>query len=89
MLQCKEVKRPGAACYLRALYRTGLKKTFRGTIDFRCGSSGSVGDEQEDVLLLGENIVNKTIPLILCEEEDVDGRHGATIGRLPEDMLFT
>ncbi|MDD2354646.1 MAG: SufD family Fe-S cluster assembly protein [Lachnospiraceae bacterium] len=64
------------------------EKTFRGTIDFRNGSAGSVGDEQENVLLLSEDIVNKTIPLILCEEEDVEGRHGATIGRLPADMLF-
>lgn len=64
------------------------RKTFRGTIDFRNGSAGSVGDEQENVLLLSPDIVNKTIPLILCEEEDVQGRHGATIGRLADDMLF-
>ncbi len=64
------------------------EKTFRGTLDFRQNSKASVGDEQEDVLLFGEDIINKTIPLILCEEEDVDGRHAATIGRLPEDMLF-
>ncbi len=63
-------------------------KVFRGTIDFRNGSAGSVGDEQEDVLLMDPEVVNKTIPIILCEEEDVDGRHGATIGRLSEDMLF-
>ena len=63
-------------------------KIFRGTIDFRNGSAGSVGDEQEDVLLLDEDVINKTVPVILCEEEDVDGRHGASIGRLSEDILF-
>lgn len=63
-------------------------KIFRGTIDFRNGSSGSVGDEQEDVVLMSDTCDNKTIPLILCEEEDVEGRHGATIGRLNDDMLF-
>jgi Fe-S cluster assembly scaffold protein SufB len=26
--------------------------------------------------------------LILCGEEDVDGRHGASIGQLSDDMLF-
>ena len=40
------------------------------------------------MLLLGEDIVNKTIPLILCAEEDVQGDHGATIGELDEDTLF-
>ena len=63
-------------------------KAFRGTIDFRKGSKASKGDEQENVLLLSDNIVNKTLPIILCEEEDVEGRHGASIGQLDEDMLF-
>ena len=40
------------------------------------------------MLLLGEDIVNKTIPLILCAEEDVQGDHGATIGEMDEDTLF-
>ncbi|MBQ7615370.1 MAG: SufD family Fe-S cluster assembly protein [Butyrivibrio sp.] len=64
------------------------KKSFRGTIDFKNGSSGSVGDEQEDALLLSDNVINKTMPVILCQEEDVEGRHGATIGQLGEDLLF-
>ncbi len=63
-------------------------KLFRGTIDFKNGSSGSKGDEKEDVLLMGDNVVNQTIPLILCAEEDVEGNHGASIGQLDEAMLF-
>ncbi len=39
-------------------------------------------------LLLGEDVVNRTIPLILCAEEDVEGNHGASIGQLDEDILF-
>lgn len=66
----------------------GSTKSFRGTIDFRRGSKGSKGDEQENVLLLSDDIVNKTLPIILCEEEDVEGRHGASIGQLDEEMLF-
>ncbi|MCD7806859.1 MAG: SufD family Fe-S cluster assembly protein, partial [Lachnospiraceae bacterium] len=46
------------------------------------------GNEKEEILLLGERQVNQTIPLILCKEEDVEGNHGATIGRLPEQVLF-
>ncbi|WP_408069698.1 SufB/SufD family protein [Butyrivibrio sp. JL13D10] len=63
-------------------------KTFRGTLDFKAGSAGSVGDEQEDTLLLSPDVVNRTIPVILCGEEDVDGRHGASIGQLGDDTLF-
>ena len=77
-------------CNLRAdgTLKDQAQKTFRGTIDFKRGCKGSVGAEQENVLLLGEDIVNKTIPLILCAEEDVQGDHGATIGELDEDTLF-
>lgn len=64
------------------------EKIFRGTIDFKNGSSDSVGNEKETVLMLGENVVNKTVPLILCAEENVVGNHGATIGELDEDTLF-
>ena len=63
-------------------------KLFRGTIDFKNGSCESVGNEKENVLLLDEDVVNKTIPLILCAEEDVEGNHGATIGELDADTLF-
>ena len=34
-------------------------KLFRGTIDFKNGSSGSKGDEKEDVLLMGDYVVNR------------------------------
>ncbi len=64
------------------------KKLFRGTIDFHCGCSGSKGAELENVLLIDDTIVNQTIPLILCDEEDVEGAHGATIGRLDDNILL-
>ncbi|MCR5202549.1 MAG: SufD family Fe-S cluster assembly protein [Lachnospiraceae bacterium] len=69
------------------LYDTS-KKTFRGSIDFKNGSSGSVGHEVEDVLLMDDEVHNKTIPLILCAEEDVSGTHGATIGRIDDEISF-
>ena len=73
---------------VNGVLRDSSEKTFRGTIDFRTGSSGAVGAETEDVLLLGDGVVNRTIPLILCSEEDVQGSHGASIGQLDEEMLF-
>ncbi len=64
------------------------EKRLSDTIDFRKGSKGSVGHEPEIVLLLGDDIVNKSLPVFLSEEEDMEGTHGATIGRLDDDMLF-
>ena len=64
------------------------EKTMRQTIDFIRGCAGSKGAEREEVLLMDEELVNKTIPLILCDEEDVEGAHGASIGKLSEEVLF-
>lgn len=64
------------------------KKIFRGTIDFKRGASGAVGSEQETVLMLGEDAVNKTVPVILCAEEDVEGTHGASIGEMDDETRF-
>lgn len=63
-------------------------KLFRGTIDFRTGCSGSVGNETEDVLLMDETVRNQTVPVILCAEENVVGNHGATVGRLDEGLIY-
>lgn len=68
--------------------KDAAQKTFRGTIDFKNGASGAKGAETENVLLLGEDVVNRTIPIILCAEENVEGTHGATIGELDDETMF-
>ena len=68
--------------------RDNAQKTFKGTIDFRNGSAGAKGSEKEDVILMNEAVVNKTVPVILCDEEDVEGSHGATIGRIDEQHIY-
>lgn len=68
--------------------RDRAQKTFRGSIDFITGCSGSQGEENEDILLMDDTVGNKTVPLILCGEEDVAGAHGASIGRPDEEQLY-
>ena len=63
-------------------------KLFRGTIDLQRGCAGAVGNELENVLMMDDTTRNQTIPVILCGEEDVVGNHGATIGRLDEELIF-
>lgn len=64
------------------------KKVLRGTIDLVHGCKGSEGSEQETVLLASEGVDNKTVPTILCDEDDVAGNHGATIGHVRPEQLF-
>ncbi|MCR5613070.1 SufD family Fe-S cluster assembly protein [Treponema sp.] len=68
--------------------KDSASKTYRGTIDFKNGCQGAEGEETENTLLLNPTVVNKSIPVILCDEEDVAGEHGATIGKLSDDVLF-
>lgn len=63
-------------------------KLFRGTIDLRKGCAGAVGNELENVLMMDDTTHNQTLPVILCGEEDVVGNHGATIGRLDEELIY-
>lgn len=64
------------------------KKVLRGTIDLVHGCKGSEGSEQETVLLASGGVDNKTVPTILCDEDDVAGNHGATIGHVRPEQLF-
>ena len=73
---------------VRGVLSDKAQKTFKGTIDFKNGSAGAKGAEQEEVLLMNESVRNKTVPVILCAEEDVEGSHGATIGRLDDRHIF-
>lgn len=68
--------------------RDQADKLFRGTIDFHRGCGGSTGTEMENVLLMDEGVINRTIPVILCDEEDVEGNHGASIGKLDSGLMF-
>ena len=63
------------------------KKTLRATIDLVRGAKDAQGNEIETVMILGDDVVNKTMPAILCDEDDVAGNHGATIGSVSPEQL--
>ena len=64
------------------------KKVFRGIIDFVEGSTKSTGIENENCILLSDTCVSRSVPILLCHEEDVIGAHGESTGKINEDKLF-
>ncbi len=67
----------------------GASKNLCDTIDLVHGAKGADGLENETVLLSSGNVVNKSLPTILCDEDDVAGNHGATIGSIsPEQLAY-
>ena len=77
------------ACALNAngVLVDSARKTLRDTIDLVHGCKGSVGNENETVLLANETVRNRSMPVILCNEDDVQGNHGATIGHVNPAQL--
>ena len=63
-------------------------KTLRGTIDLIRGCKGANGHESETVLIADDGAHNRTVPVILCSEDDVAGNHGATIGHIRPEQKF-
>jgi Fe-S cluster assembly scaffold protein SufB len=64
------------------------KKVFRGIIDFIEGCTKSTGIENENCILLSDTCISRSVPMLLCHEEDVVGAHGESTGKINEEKLF-
>ena len=64
------------------------KKSFKGTIDFKKGCKKAKGIENENCMILSDEAKSKSLPMLLCHEEDVEGEHGVASGKLAESKLF-
>ena len=64
------------------------KKSFKGTINFEQGCSNSKGVENENCTILSNNAKSKSLPMLLCKEENVEGEHGVSSGKIDESKLF-
>lgn len=73
---------------VRGVLMGKAEKTFRGTLDFIEGSKGSVGREDEEVVLLSPDVRNRSVPVMLSHEADVDGHHAVSVGKMDEGKLF-
>lgn len=63
-------------------------KNFKGTIDFKNGCKNSKGIENENCTILSDTAKSKSLPMLLCKEEDVEGEHGVSSGKIDESKLF-
>ena len=64
------------------------KKNFKGTIDFKRGCKKSKGNENESCMLLSNRAKSIALPMLLCTEEDVEGNHSTSSGKVDEKQLF-
>lgn len=64
------------------------KKHFKGTIDFKKGCKKATGNENETCMLLSDTAKSLALPMLLCSEEDVEGNHSSSAGKVGEKELF-
>lgn len=64
------------------------KKHFKGTIDFKKGCKKATGNETENCMLLSDTAKSIALPMLLCSEEEVEGNHSSSAGKVGEKELF-
>lgn len=64
------------------------KKNFKGTIDFKRGCHKAKGEESENCMLLSDTAKSIALPMLLCSEEDVEGSHSSSAGKVGTKELF-
>ena len=68
--------------------KDNAKKHFKGTIDFKKGCKKATGNENEACMLLSDKAKSIALPMLLCSEEDVEGNHSSSAGKVGEKELF-
>ena len=68
--------------------KDNAKKHFKGTIDFKKGCKKATGNENEACMLLSDTAKSIALPMLLCSEEEVEGNHSSSAGKVGEKELF-
>ena len=68
--------------------KDNARKHFKGTIDFKKGCKKAKGNENENCMLLSDAAKSLALPMLLCSEEDVEGNHSSSAGKIGEKELF-
>ena len=63
-------------------------KNFKGIVDLRRGCTKADGKIGDYSMMLSDEVVNKSAPILLNEEKEVAGKHAASVGRMNKEMLF-
>ena len=68
--------------------KDNAKKHFKGTIDFKKGCKKASGNENEACMILSDTARSIALPMLLCSEEDIEGNHSTSAGKIDEKELF-
>lgn len=81
-------KKTGINIEVQGALKDKAKKNFKGTIDFKKGCKKASGNENENCMLLSDTAKSIALPMLLCSEEDVEGAHSSSAGKIGNKELF-
>lgn len=73
---------------VQGVLKDTAKKHFKGTIDFKKGCKKATGNENEACMLLSNKAKSLALPMLLCSEEEIEGNHSSSAGKIGEKELF-
>lgn len=74
--------------FIEGVQKEMSSKVFKGTVDFKKGSKNSIGNEYESVINYSKNSKSVSIPILLANEDNIQGNHSANHGEFDEQQLF-
>lgn len=72
---------------MNGILMDGAKKSYKYTIDFPRGSTGSKGIESERTIALTNNFKNTVVPVLLVGEDMIEAEHGAQLTEPDSEKL--
>ncbi|MBN1275048.1 Fe-S cluster assembly protein SufB [Candidatus Woesearchaeota archaeon] len=72
----------------KSISKTGGTVTYRGVVKVNKGSTNARSNVECDSLMIGNNSVSNTIPLIDVKDKTAKVGHEARVGRIGEEQLF-
>lgn len=77
-----------SSCMFNGALKDKAEKNFKGIVDLRRGCTKADGKIGDYSMMLSDDVINKSAPILLNEEKEVSGNHAASVGRLNKEMLF-
>lgn len=75
-------------CLFNGALKGEAEKRWKGVVDLKRGCEKADGKIGDYAMMLSDDAINRSAPVLLNEEKDVSGEHAASVGRLNKEMLF-
>lgn len=73
---------------IEGILKDESSKIFKGTLDFKKGSKGSVGNETEGITNYSKKTKAISLPILLAAEDEIKGNHAANHGEFDKEQIY-